>query len=97
MGRNPLRPTVWLHQGLGTALNQKKLGAQGCFAVGNAGQTKAACLARDKKIRLVHAPDGPNTGHVEIRQFSDEDQQLLEILADEVFTEHVFVASLTLK
>jgi hypothetical protein len=77
-------------------LLKKKLPVQGCFAVGNAGQTKAACLARDKKIRFVHAPDGPNTGHVEIRQFSDEDQQLLEILADEIFTDHVFVASLNL-
>ena len=79
------------------SLQSGKLGVQSYFAIGNVGLTKAACLARYKKIRLVHAPDGPNTGHLEIHKFSDEDQELLEILAVDVFTEHVSVISLGLK
>jgi hypothetical protein len=78
------------------SLPSKKIGKQSYFAIGQVGNAKAACLTRGKKIRIVHAPDGPNTGHVELRQFSDEDQELLEILAEEVFSEHVAVASLVL-
>lgn len=79
------------------SLKSRKLPIQGYFAIGQAGQAKEVSMGLGKKIRLVHAPDGPNTGHVELRSFSDEDQELLDILADEVFTEHVAVASLDLK
>jgi hypothetical protein len=78
------------------SLGSKKLPIQGYFAIGQVKQAKEAFIARGKKIRVVHAPDGPNTGHVELRSFSDKDQELLEILAEEVFTEHVAVASLNL-
>jgi hypothetical protein len=79
------------------SLQSKKLGPKSYFAIGNAGAIKAACNARNKKIRIVQDPDGPNTGHCQIRQFSDDDMELLEALADEVFVEHVPVVSLDLK
>lgn len=79
------------------SLQSKKLGPKSYFAIGNVGATKAACISREKKIRIVHDPDGPNTGHSQIRQFSDDDMELLEALADEVFVEHISVLSLELK
>lgn len=74
----------------------KKLGAQAYFAIGQAGDTRKTAAAHGKQIRLVHAPDGPNTGHVELRRFTDEDRCLLDALALDVFTEHVAVMELTL-
>lgn len=74
----------------------KKLGSKGYFAIGQAGAARSAAKTYKKQIRLVHAPDGPNTGHVEVRRFSDEDRSLLDALALEVFAEHVAVASLEL-
>lgn len=78
------------------SLKSKKLGAKAYLAIGNAGSTRGTAANYGKQIRLVHAPDGPNTGHVELRRFSDEDRALLDALALEVFTEHVAVAGLTL-
>jgi hypothetical protein len=78
------------------SLNSKKLGAKAYFAIGEAGATREAAVTYGKQIRLVHAPDGPNTGHVELRRFSDEDRSLLDALALDVFAEHVAVAELTL-
>ena len=73
-----------------------KLGAKACFAIGTAGATRQTSAIHGKQIRLVHAPDGPNSGHVELRRFSDEDRALLDALALDVFAEHVTVADLTL-
>jgi hypothetical protein len=78
------------------SLESKKLPIKAYFAVGQAGGARATSASHGKKIRLVHAPDGPNTGHVELRRFTDEDRQLLDTLAREVFTEHVAVIGLTL-
>lgn len=79
------------------SLESKKLGPKSYFAVGNVGKTKATCSVRSKKIRIVHDPYSTNSGHVQIRQFSDDDIALLEALAEDVFTEHVSVATLGLK
>lgn len=77
-------------------LQSKKLPAQAYFAIGQAGAVRKTAAKYGKQIRLVHAPDGPNTGHVELRRFTDEDRRLLDALALEVFTEHVAVLELTL-
>lgn len=76
--------------------DSKKLGGKAYFAIGQAGMTRKTAAIFGKQIRLVHAPDGPNTGHVELRRFSDEDRRLLDALALDVFTEHLAVAELTL-
>ncbi|QGP79985.1 hypothetical protein [Sphingobium sp. CAP-1] len=78
------------------SLPSKKLGATAYFAVGNVGATREKCLDKGKSIRLVVVPDGTNTGHVEIHKFSDEDRELLDILAIDVFGEHVAVSNLPL-
>lgn len=77
-------------------LDSKKLPGKAYFAIGEAGKTRKTSSDRGKQIRLVHAPDGPNKGHVEIHRFSDEDRALLDALAIEVFDQHVAVAAITL-
>mgnify|MGYP003386787468 CR=1 len=78
------------------SLSSKKLGGQAYFAIGQAGTIKEVAANYGKQIRLVHAPDGPNTGHVELRRFTDEDRGLMDALALDVFTEHIAVADLNL-
>ena len=78
------------------SLESKKLPTKSYFAIGQAGTARSTAKTYKKQIRLVHAPDGPNTGHVEVRRFTDEDRSLLDALALEVFAEHVAVASLEL-
>jgi hypothetical protein len=78
------------------SLQSRKLGAKAYFAIGKAGVARKTAATYGKKIRLVHAPAGPNTGHVELRRFTDEDRRLLDALALDVFAEHVAVAELTL-
>lgn len=78
------------------SLPTKRIGAKAIFAIGNAGSARRACASYGKNIRVVPAPEGPNTGHVEIRRFSDDDQRLLDMLANDVFKEHVKVAVLEL-
>ena len=78
------------------SLQSKKLGSKAYFAIGQAGIIRQTATTYGKHIRLVHAPDGRNTGHVELRRFTDEDRRLLDALAIDVFTEHVAVAALAL-
>jgi hypothetical protein len=79
------------------SLQSKKLGGKAYFAVGLAGMTRSAAAEYNKTIRIVHAPDGANTGHVELRRFSDDDRRLLDALAVEVYSEHIAVADLQLR
>lgn len=78
------------------SLDSKKIGTKAYFAVGNVGATKSVASEYKKNVRLVSAPDGPNTGHVEIHRFTDEDRALLDALALDVYTEHVAVAALNI-
>jgi hypothetical protein len=78
------------------SLPSGKLNRSACFSIGNAGAIREAGMARRNRLRLIPAPDGPNTGHVEIHRFSDEDKELLDTLAMDVFVEHVPVAQLGL-
>lgn len=78
------------------SLVSKILPTKAYFAIGGVGPTRATAANYGKHIRLVHAPDGPNTGHVEVRRFTDEDRRLLDALALDVYTEHVAVKDLAL-
>jgi len=78
-------------------LQNKKLGGKSYFAIGLAGLTRETAAQYDKQIRIVHAPDGPNTGHVELHRFSDEDRRLLDALSLEVYVDHVPVAGMNLR
>ncbi len=78
------------------SLEKRKLPTKAYFAIGEAGRTRAISKDHGKKVRLVHAPDGSNTGHVELHRFTDEDRRLLDALVLEVYTEHVAVVELEL-
>lgn len=78
------------------SLEKRKLAPQAYFAIGQAGLTRKTAATHGKHIRIVHAPDGPNSGHVELLRFTDEDRCLLDALALDVFAEHVAVAELNL-
>jgi hypothetical protein len=76
------------------SLPSRKLNRSACFSIGNADAIREAGMARGKRLRLIPAPDGPNSGHVEIHRFNDQDKELLDALAMDVFVEHVPVAQL---
>lgn len=76
------------------SLRSKKLPRKSYFSIGSAGSVRENTLKFGKRIRLVHAPDGTNTGHVEIRRFDETESLLLEMLATEVFIEHISVVSI---
>jgi hypothetical protein len=57
------------------------------FAVGNVGAAHAAAEECEVKIRIVHEPEGNNPGHSTIRRLPRDDEMLLAMLAEIVFTE----------
>lgn len=57
------------------------------FAIANVGKIKAAAAGADAKIRIVHEATKENPAHASIRQLPDEDSALLELLAEDVFTQ----------
>lgn len=79
------------------SLPSRTIGKKSYFAIGEAGETRKVSAAHGKNVRIVSAPDGSNTGHVELHRFTDEDVQLLDALAIDVFREHVAVCTLNLK
>lgn len=78
------------------SLESKRLGGQGLFAVGRAQVILSTASDYRKRVRIVHAPVAGNDGHAEIRHFTDDDIELLDCLAREVFNEVHFVRDLEL-
>jgi len=78
------------------SLDSKKLSANGIFARSRIGTVKAAALNYGKQVRIVHDPKPKNLGHAQIRRFTDEDLDLLEHFAHEVFQEYEVVADMRL-
>jgi hypothetical protein len=72
----------------------KTISKSAYFVVGNIGNAKSVALRYGKKIRVLHDPVEGNSGHAEMRRFTNEDLQLLEALNMEVFVEHVAVSTL---
>jgi hypothetical protein len=63
------------------------------FAIANVGKTKEAAASKGAKIRIVHEATEGNPAHASIRQLPDEDSALLELLAEDVFTQLIPNAS----
>lgn len=57
------------------------------FAIGNVGAIRQTCAARNRKVRIIHAPEEDNAAHSEIRQMPRDDLDLLELLAVGVWSE----------
>lgn len=60
------------------------------FALGNVRAIKEACEAYKSKVRILHEPDLPHLpSHAAVRRYSDEDENLLSLLADTAWSETV--------
>jgi hypothetical protein len=61
------------------------------FAFGNVGQVKGACADFGLKIRVIHEPakTNPNPAYTAIRNFRSDDMELLELLANDAWSEVV--------
>jgi hypothetical protein len=79
-----------------SSLPSKKLPAQGLFASAEVNNIIHAGKVHQKKLRVVHDPIPDNTGHSEVRHFTDDDFELLDLLASEIFIEIDFVGDLDL-
>lgn len=60
------------------------------FAIGLVADIKAACLARPKnhKIRVIHESEDDNKAHTALRGWPRDDEDLLNLLAEEPWAEH---------
>lgn len=57
------------------------------FAVGNVGAVREACASMSAPVRVIHAPVPGHDAHSEVRRFNDQNLQLLELLAADVWAE----------
>jgi len=72
----------------------KKLGPTAIFAWAAIGEVKSAAQGYNKAVRVVHDPVDGNSGHAEIRHFSDDDLDLLDHFATDVFRDFAVVSSM---
>jgi len=72
----------------------RKLGAQAAFAWARVSVIKAIGTEYGKGIRVVHSPVDGNPGHAEMRHFTDDDLDLLDFFATDVFSEYEVVADM---
>ena len=78
------------------SLTSRKLGAEGLFAIARGDKIIEKAADYRKAVRIVHAPVPGNDGHAEVRHFTDDDLELLDSLARDVFDEVIFVRELRL-
>jgi len=78
------------------SLDSQRLGGEGVFASAKVDDILKAGREFEKPLRVVHDPVPQNPGHAQIRQFSDDDLMLLDVLATEVFSEIDRVSTLNL-
>lgn len=74
----------------------RSLGAQAIFAWAKISDAKAASESYGKSIRVVHDPVPGNPGHAEVRHFDDDDFDLLDYFATDVFKDYEVVINLGL-
>ena len=78
------------------SLQSNKLPAKGLFAYAQVRAIKDVAHSYQKPVRVVHCPVPGNEAHSEIRHFDDQDIELLERLAVEVFSDLEVVKDLNL-
>lgn len=75
------------------AKKSKKISGKSYFAIANVGKIKKAFLNKElDKIRIAYAPSKNNPAHSGMYQIPKEDQDLMAMLAEELFDE-MYVAS----
>lgn len=78
------------------SLASKSVGKQAIYAWAQVAKVKHAAAIYGKSVRVIHDPVDGNPGHAEIRHFTDEDLDLLEHFATDVFHEYETVAEMNL-
>ncbi len=78
------------------SLPSKNIAASAAFAIASGNAIKSSALRYKKRVRIVHDPVIGNDGHAEIRHFTDEDHELLDVLASDVFLDIHMVAGMNL-
>jgi hypothetical protein len=77
------------------AKQSKSIGTKGLFATANVGTLKSVVQAKTtKKIRIAYAPTDHNPSHSAIHDIPEEDIELMDQLADEVFSKTVEVSKI---
>jgi hypothetical protein len=61
------------------------------FAIGNVGRVKDACLADKQRhrIRIIHEPEHDNKAHSALRGWPRDNDPLLDLLAEDMWSETV--------
>ncbi len=59
------------------------------FAIGNVGALENCCKQSGSSVKIVYEPTKGNPCHALVRDMNQDDLGLLDLLADEVFTEFV--------
>jgi hypothetical protein len=77
-------------------LRDKRLPSEAIFAWAQVSVIKRAGAEYRKGLRVVHDPVDGNPAHAEIRHFNDEDLDLLEYMASDVFRDYVVVRDMNI-
>lgn len=64
-----------------------KIGGKARFAVALVGSLKDAAASRSRAIRIVHEPETENGAHAAIRNWPRDDDEFLDFVAQEVWSE----------
>jgi hypothetical protein len=65
----------------------RRVKAHHALAIGQVGSIRDACLSFDQKIRVLHEPFPENMAYATIRRISTDESQLLELLAQEAWSD----------
>lgn len=65
---------------------------KGRFAVAVVGRLKVGAAEGGRKLRIIHEATEDNPAHAAIRGWASEDEELLDLLAEEVWTEALSAA-----
>jgi len=77
-------------------LDTKHIGGAAVFAAAQVDAIVQSGKRFEKAIRVIHDPVPGNAGHACVRHYSNEDLELMDVLATEVFTDVVSVKALNL-
>jgi hypothetical protein len=65
----------------------RKVKAHHALAIGRVGGIRDACLCFDQKVRILHEPFPENLAYATIRRINTDETQLLELLAQEAWSD----------
>lgn len=59
------------------------VGKKSAFAIGCVKTVKSACQSRGKRPRIIHEPEDDNPAHAAVRNWPNDDDALLNLIAEE--------------